>query len=84
MCIMIYKPVCGCDGKNHGNSCTAASAGQNIKSEGQCGGGAGKWLTNQDCNDNDKCTADSCDPKTGKCSHQKILNCSNNAGGGNG
>jgi hypothetical protein len=79
MCIMIYKPVCGCDGKNHGNSCTAASAGQNIKSEGQCGGGAGKCLTSKDCDDNDKCTLDAC--IQGACKHTKVPNCANSAGG---
>ena len=38
MCISLYKPVCGCNGKTYGNSCTAASAGENAKSDGACGG----------------------------------------------
>ncbi len=36
-CDLMYNPVCGCDGKTHGNACGAASAGVNVASKGECG-----------------------------------------------
>ncbi|HEX6275358.1 MAG TPA: Kazal-type serine protease inhibitor domain-containing protein [Polyangiaceae bacterium] len=36
MCTRDYRPVCGCDGKTHGNACTAASAGVAIRANGEC------------------------------------------------
>jgi hypothetical protein len=36
MCTKIYKPVCGCDRKTHGSSCTAAAAGVSVLSDGEC------------------------------------------------
>lgn len=35
-CIMIYKPVCGCDGKTYGNACVAACEGVKKWTEGEC------------------------------------------------
>ncbi|MEZ6084416.1 MAG: Kazal-type serine protease inhibitor domain-containing protein [Phycisphaerae bacterium] len=35
-CILLYSPVCGCDGQTYGNSCQALHAGVNIDHDGVC------------------------------------------------
>lgn len=36
MCMMIWKPVCGVDGKTYPNVCHAARAGVNVAQDGAC------------------------------------------------
>ena len=38
VCIQVYKPVCGCDGKTYANACLAQCSGVKSWTEGECAG----------------------------------------------
>jgi len=42
VCTDQYEPVCGCDGKTHGNACSAEGAGVSVRSKGECKPPAGQ------------------------------------------
>jgi hypothetical protein len=59
-----HDQVCGCDGQTYADACAAASAGVNIKSDGECeceGGSQGVCQSNDDCDTGYYCKKDSCD-----------------------
>jgi len=49
-CFTLYAPVCGCDGRTHGNSCDAASAGTRVAAQGECPAQDGGTTTTTRCN----------------------------------
>ena len=60
ICIDVFDPVCACDGRDYGNACEAARAGQNVANRGAC--------PDVGCRDNVQCGRDQfCEKPDGQC-----------------
>jgi hypothetical protein len=71
-CPEIYSPVCGCDGNDYDNSCSAAAAGVRVASIGICAS-MGGCRSNDDCGPRAYCegmgcgTEGTCQPRPDVC-----------------
>jgi len=55
VCLDIWDPVCGCDGRTYSNSCYAATAGVNVNYRGECEPVVTPCSSNKDCSPEGYC-----------------------------
>jgi len=72
LCLPIWAPVCGCDGKTYANACFAAMAGESVDYEGECEPEPEFCWSNDMCKETEYCFFEECAMETGTCEDRPI------------